>query len=289
MVITARVRSTTGRYCFYRCLSVHGGEGGSGYPPRGGTWPGTPPPPPGGYPDPPPGGTRTPPGGTWPGTPPGGTRTPGGYLTRYPPRGVVPRPPLGGYLTGYPPWQSFRGGYPDPPWGGYLTGYPPRGGTQLGQHSEYLLHSGRYASCVHAGGLSCYYFNCFLWGPIDLPSFFKWKKDKKIAVLPTAEKAKYLCIGEQLFVDNYVVCGWKVVYNFGYCRLSWQFRALKCRYVFCKAYWYLSQRTTSCETRWLNSKKAENKTWQSGTIRAIDVRRSFWYRNISFRVHSINI
>ena len=29
------------------------------------------------------------------------------------------------------------------------------GGTQLGQHREYLLHGGRYASCVHAGGLSC--------------------------------------------------------------------------------------------------------------------------------------
>ena len=42
IVITARVRSTTGRYCFHRCLSVHGGgggvrvpPGGSGYPPRG--------------------------------------------------------------------------------------------------------------------------------------------------------------------------------------------------------------------------------------------------------------
>ena len=58
-VITARVRSTTGRYCFHRCLSVHRG----------------------GYPDPPPGGTRTPP-------PPGGV--PG------PPSGGVPGPPPGG-------------------------------------------------------------------------------------------------------------------------------------------------------------------------------------------------
>ena len=35
-------------------------------------------------------------------------------------------------------------------------GYPGQGGggTQLGQHREYLLHGGRYASCVHAGGLS---------------------------------------------------------------------------------------------------------------------------------------
>ena len=29
------------------------------------------------------------------------------------------------------------------------------GGTQLGQQKEYSLHGGRYASCVHAGGLSC--------------------------------------------------------------------------------------------------------------------------------------
>ena len=32
----------------------------------------------------------------------------------------------------------------------------PRGGTQLGQHREYLLHGRRYASCIHAEGLSCY-------------------------------------------------------------------------------------------------------------------------------------
>ena len=43
-------------------------------------------------------------------------------------------------------------------------GYPPRHGTgyppppETDQHSEHLLRAGRYASCVHAGGLSCYYF-----------------------------------------------------------------------------------------------------------------------------------
>ena len=54
------------------------------------------------------------------------------------------------------PWQG------GPYWGGTLAmgvpwpgGVPWRGGTQLGQHREYLLHGGRYASCVHAGGLSC--------------------------------------------------------------------------------------------------------------------------------------
>ena len=70
LLITARVRSTTGRYCFHRCLSVHrGGEGGSGQVP--------PPPPPrgSGYPPSPPGGTevRVPPRGVpKSGYPPGG-------------------------------------------------------------------------------------------------------------------------------------------------------------------------------------------------------------------------
>ena len=29
------------------------------------------------------------------------------------------------------------------------------GSAKIEQHREYLLHGGRYASCVHAGGLSC--------------------------------------------------------------------------------------------------------------------------------------
>ena len=31
------------------------------------------------------------------------------------------------------------------------------GSAKIEQHREYLLHGGRYASCVHAGGLSCYH------------------------------------------------------------------------------------------------------------------------------------
>ena len=55
-------------------------------------------------------------------------------------------------VQGGVPW---RGGVP---WqGGTLGGGYPGGGTQLGQHREYLLHARRYASCVHAGGLSCSY------------------------------------------------------------------------------------------------------------------------------------
>ena len=84
----------------------------------------------------------------------------------------VPHPRSGwwGY-PGYPPDQVWRGvprlpplarsGWCRvpvvlPPW---LDGVPPTmagWGTPLHQHSEHLLHSGRYASCVHAGGLSCW-------------------------------------------------------------------------------------------------------------------------------------
>ena len=87
-------------------------------------------------------------GGTLPG-PAGG----------YPGEGIL----VGGTLG--VPWQgdtlaggtlargTLPGGYPA---GGVpCQGVPCLGGTQVGQHREYLLHSGRYASCVHAGGLSC--------------------------------------------------------------------------------------------------------------------------------------
>ena len=75
---------------------------------------------------------------------------------------------------GYPARSSrgwggtLLGGGGDPGRGVPYLGTPPRpdlarsgqgggaGGTQLGQQKEYSLHGGRYASCVHAGGLSCY-------------------------------------------------------------------------------------------------------------------------------------
>ena len=59
----------------------------------------------------------------------------------------------GGGVTqiGYPSSQVRMGG--TLPGGG---GTLPEGGTQLGQQKEYSLHGGRYASCVHAVGLSCY-------------------------------------------------------------------------------------------------------------------------------------
>ena len=87
----------------------------------------------GGYPDPPP-----PPGGyRGPGTPPRG----GTEVREHPP------PPGGGTEVRVPP----RGG------GGTEVRVPPPGGgvTRVGQQKQYSLHGGRYASCVHAGGLSC--------------------------------------------------------------------------------------------------------------------------------------
>ena len=85
--------------------------------------------------------------------------------------------PIPGLAGGYP-IPGLDGGYlipgldrvPPPPqtWDGVPppgpgTGYPP--GPGMGspwtwdgvppQHSEHLLWGGRYASCVHAGGLSC--------------------------------------------------------------------------------------------------------------------------------------
>ena len=82
----------------------------------------------------------------------GGTHIPKCFAT-------LPRMPWGSQgvpcqvQPGGVPWYHGRGGTlaGGVPWlGGTLPG-----GTQLGQHREYLLHGGRYASCIHAGGLSC--------------------------------------------------------------------------------------------------------------------------------------
>ena len=97
--------------------------------------------------------------------------------------GTLPGPAMGGYpaggcypARGVPCWGgtlaegvTLLGGYPAggypargvpcrgvPCRGGTLPGVPCRGGTQLGQQKECSLHGGRYASCVHAGGLSCW-------------------------------------------------------------------------------------------------------------------------------------
>ena len=89
----------------------------------------------------------------------------GGTPTRSGRGGGGPQPGSDG---GYP-GQVRTGGTParsrwgEVPWPGpdvdTQGGVPPSRDEvpplQLGQQKEYLLRGGRYASCVHAGGLSC--------------------------------------------------------------------------------------------------------------------------------------
>ena len=51
------------------------------------------------------------------------------------------------------PTPVMDGGTPPP--SGHWIGYPPPY-QKIEQPSEHLLCGGRYASCVHAGGLSCF-------------------------------------------------------------------------------------------------------------------------------------
>ena len=132
-VITDRVRSTTVRYCFHRCLSVHTS---GGYPSQGGTHLGY-------HPPLARSGWGPQPGGTHLGYPRGQVRM-GGY------------PSQGGTCPGYPPWPAQDGGVPQPV--GARLGYPPLPAVQ---QMEYLIRRGRYASCVHAGGLPRYYLTSF--------------------------------------------------------------------------------------------------------------------------------
>ena len=76
------------------------------------------------------------------GTPP--TRVPPGQVSW---EGTWPGYPL----PGYPPTRVAPPSQGSPP----ARGVPGGGVPRSGQHREYLLHGGRYASCVHAGGLSC--------------------------------------------------------------------------------------------------------------------------------------
>ena len=81
-----------------------------------------------------------------------------------PRRGTLPGPAGGGILPGgYPTGGTLLGvpylGTPQVRTGGTLPG----GDTQLGQQKEYSLRGGRYASCVHAGGLSCFIVICLFY------------------------------------------------------------------------------------------------------------------------------
>ena len=155
VLITAHVRSTTGRLCFDTCVSIHlsvhrGGAqvqpGGVRSRRRGG-------------------GVRSSRGGgqvqTGASGPDGGGQVqPVGGGGQVQLAGGGSGPAGGGGQV-----QPARGGWSGPTGGGEGSG-PGRGGSgpagggvggsaKIGQHREYLLHGGRYASCVHAGGLSC--------------------------------------------------------------------------------------------------------------------------------------
>ena len=66
----------------------------------------------------------------------------------------VPQPGLDG---GYPPSYPVMGYPPDLRWGTPQPemGYPWHTPPPTDQHSEHLPRGGRYAFCVHSGGLSC--------------------------------------------------------------------------------------------------------------------------------------
>ena len=151
LVITDHVRSTRGGYIFSLSVSSHlGGRGGTRGPPAGGS---------------PPAGEGAPPAGK--GACPLLGR--GHPLPRRRGASLLGRghPLLG--KGGTPCWgapPAKEGGCP-PAGGGVppLLGAPCQGGeggAPPKQHSVYLLRGGRYASCIHAGGLSCFFLLLFI-------------------------------------------------------------------------------------------------------------------------------
>ena len=100
----------------------------------------------------------------------------GGYPIQLMDGGYPIPGPVGGTLSqvqvGVPhPADGWGSPQPSSQWGGALyplskigwdtpiqdwMGYPPPR-QETDQQSEHMLRSGRYASCVHTGGLSCYF------------------------------------------------------------------------------------------------------------------------------------
>ena len=113
--------------------------------------------------------------------------TPMGYTIQVPGQdGDVPQgtPPSPGW--GSPSRSQVRLGYP--PSAGW--GLPPpsvpgqdRGVPRLEQYGVYLLRGGRYASCVHAGGLSCSKFAFKTVVMFFVTNFRMMKTQKKDATL----------------------------------------------------------------------------------------------------------
>ena len=91
-------------------------------------------------------------------------------------------------------------------------GYPP----QTDQHSEHLLRGGRYASCVHAGGLACSQ-KCLYWTNIRrywLFLHFQWDA----SVYRTCHIRK-ICFSRyftrfQKILKKNDVCGWRPLPGF---------------------------------------------------------------------------
>ena len=86
--------------------------------------------------------------------------------------------------------RSSPGGQVQPGGGGSGPARGGGGSAKIAQHRKYLLHGGRYASCVHAGGLSCcgylyniyqlsIYFIIFIlrisW---NMDMFFSWQEER---------------------------------------------------------------------------------------------------------------
>ena len=103
----------------------------------------------GGYPKVP---TPFPDEGTYPAPQPGQDRGYPRYLTPPPPPAKVPTPQArSGWGRGYPKVPTPQPRYLPPSPGQVRTGE----GGGLVPLAKDLLHGGRYASCVHTGGLSC--------------------------------------------------------------------------------------------------------------------------------------
>ena len=115
-------------------------------------------------------------------------------------------PPRGGYPgPGTPPRGGTRVRVPPP--GGYWVRYPPGGGTRVGQQKEYSLHGGPYASCVHAGGLSCFFFVCANERTLIL-------KGKDIDVVIFRNRSKCFQASMSLVVYDHIFCGYEVQHDF---------------------------------------------------------------------------
>ena len=78
--------------------------------------------------------------------------TPSGPGMRYPPIWTWDSLPPPLWIWTWDGVSSLSGSGP-------LMGYP-----LLGQQKEYSLRNGQYASCIHAGGLSCFSLSVHTWG-----------------------------------------------------------------------------------------------------------------------------